>query len=86
MTHAIGDLAVAQVLRVSKRFSGRRLRVEHNELVIPEELEADEVGPRVQYATQLPPVVCSRRTIREEAWLICDLGQQPFQVSPRAGC
>jgi predicted amidohydrolase YtcJ len=43
MTHAIGDLAVAQVLRVSKRFSGRRLRVEHNELVIPEELEADEV-------------------------------------------
>jgi predicted amidohydrolase YtcJ len=44
MTHAIGDLAVAQVLRVSKRFSGRRLRVEHNELVIPEELEADEVG------------------------------------------
>jgi len=43
MTHAIGDLAVAQVLRVSRRFSGRRLRVEHNELVIPEELEADEV-------------------------------------------
>ncbi|MEM0271381.1 MAG: amidohydrolase family protein [Thermoprotei archaeon] len=44
MTHAIGDLAVAQVVRVSKRFKGRRLRVEHNELAIPESLEGDEVG------------------------------------------
>ncbi|PSN85904.1 hypothetical protein B9Q03_12005 [Candidatus Marsarchaeota G2 archaeon OSP_D] len=43
MTHAIGDLAVNQVIRVSKKFRGRRLRVEHNELVIPEELEDDEV-------------------------------------------
>jgi predicted amidohydrolase YtcJ len=43
MTHAIGDLAVNQVIRVSKKFRGRRLRVEHNELVIPEESEADEV-------------------------------------------
>lgn len=43
MTHAIGDLAVNQVVRVSKKFRGGRLRVEHNELVIPEELEADEV-------------------------------------------
>jgi predicted amidohydrolase YtcJ len=44
MTHAIGDLAVAQVIRVSGRFAGRRLRVEHNELVLPEELEANEAS------------------------------------------
>ncbi|PSO05804.1 hypothetical protein B9Q13_00735 [Candidatus Marsarchaeota G2 archaeon ECH_B_SAG-G16] len=44
MTHAIGDLAVQQVVRVSRKFQNRRLRIEHNELVLPEELEAQEVN------------------------------------------
>lgn len=41
-THAIGDLAVDQVIRISKKHSNRRVKIEHNEFVLPLRNEMEE--------------------------------------------
>lgn len=42
MTHAIGDVAVDQVIRMSKKFSHKRVKIEHNEFVLPMRNEMEE--------------------------------------------
>lgn len=42
MTHAIGDLAVNQVIRTIKEIGGSRMKIEHNEFVLPLREEMEE--------------------------------------------
>ncbi len=42
MTHAIGDVAIDQVIRISKKFNGNRSKIEHNEFVLPLRTEMEE--------------------------------------------
>jgi len=44
MTHAIGDVAIDQVIRTTKKFDKGRLKIEHNEFVLPLRTEMEEKG------------------------------------------
>lgn len=44
MTHAIGDVAIDQVIRVMSKYTGKRLKIEHNEFVLPLRTEIEEKG------------------------------------------
>lgn len=44
MTHAIGDVAIDQVIRTMSGYKDKRLKIEHNEFVLPLRTEIEEEG------------------------------------------